>query len=68
MQKKIFLKIVYIKRYTTKKNIFFENNRKSNKILYCVDFILNGSFEDIGIFHVFQLSFDRVISTHNRYR
>ena len=28
-----------------------------------------GSFEDMGIFHVFQLSFDGggVISTHNRY-
>ena len=35
-----------------------ENNRKSNKIMHCVDFILSGSFEDMGILHVFQLSFD----------
>ena len=29
-----------------------ENNRKSNKIMHCVDFFI-GSFEDMGIFHVF---------------
>ena len=28
-----------------------ENNRKSNKIMHCVDlFFFNGSFEDMGIF------------------
>ena len=30
-----------------------ENKRKSNKIMHCVDLFLNGSFEDMGIFHVF---------------
>ena len=34
-----------------------ENNRKSNKIMHC-DGFFSGSFEDMGIFHVFQLSFD----------
>ena len=45
-----------------------ENDKKSNKIMHCVDFFLSGSFEDMGIFDVFQLSFDGggVISTHNR--
>ena len=45
-----------------------ENNRKNNKIMHCVDllFFLSGSFEDMGIFHVFQISFDDLmISTHN---
>ena len=44
-----------------------ENNTKSNKIMHCVDF-LGSSFEDMVIFHVFQLSFDvgGVISSHNR--
>ena len=27
-----------------------ENNRKSNKIMHCLDFFLSGSFEDMGIF------------------
>ena len=35
-----------------------ENNRKSNKIMHCVDFFLSGSSEDMVMFHVFQLSFD----------
>ena len=30
-----------------------ENNRKSHKIMNCVDFFLSGSMEDMGIFHVF---------------
>ena len=34
-----------------------ENNRKSHKIIYCVDFF-SGSSQDMGIFYVFQLSFD----------
>ena len=34
-----------------------ENNRKCKKILQCVDFFLL-VVEDMGIFHVFQLSFD----------
>ena len=35
-----------------------ENNRKSNKIMHCVEFILSDSFEDRTIFHVIQLSYD----------
>ena len=36
-----------------------ENNRKSNKIMHCVEEkkSLSGSFEDRGIFHVSQLSY-----------
>ena len=52
-----------------KKNNICGNNRKNNKIIHCVDFFLSCSFDDMGIFHVFQLSFDGgggVISTHNR--
>ena len=31
-----------------------ENNRKSNKIMHCVDFLLSGGCEDImGIIHEF---------------
>ena len=35
--------------------------------MHCIDFF-SGSFEDMGIFQVFQFSFDRggVISNHNR--
>ena len=36
--------------------------------MQCVDLFLSGSFEDMGIFYVFELSFDGgrgVISTHN---
>ena len=54
MQNK-FLKILYIKVLLNiyyKKNV--KNNRKSNKIKHCVDlFFVCGSFEDMGIFHVF---------------
>ena len=36
-----------------------ENNRKSNKIMHCVEKKkLSGSFEDRAIFHVIQLSYD----------
>ena len=31
-----------------------ENNRKSNKIMPVLIFFWGGSFEDMGIFHVFQ--------------
>ena len=49
----------YIKSFTIKKIIFIcENNRKSIKIMHCVDFFWSGSFEDMDIYHVFQLSFD----------
>ena len=34
-----------------------ENNRRSNKVMHHVDFFI-GSFEDMGIFHVFLLSFE----------
>ena len=34
-------------------HFIFENNRKSHKIMDCVDVFLSGSFEDMGIFHVF---------------
>ena len=38
-----------------------ENNRKSNKIMHCIkEKKLSGSFEDRAIFHVMQLSYDRV--------
>ena len=37
-----------------------ENNRKSNKIMHCVEFLLSGSFEDRAIFYVIQLSSDGV--------
>ena len=34
--------------------------------MHCVFFFLSGSCEDMGIFHVFQISFDDLmISTHN---
>ena len=36
----------------------FENSRKSNKIMHCVDFFFIGSFEDKAIFHVI-LEIDR---------
>ena len=26
--------------------------------MHCVDFFLSGSFEDMGIFHIFNLRFD----------
>ena len=39
-------------------NFICKKSRKSNKIMHCVDFFLGGSSEDMGIFHVFQLSFD----------
>ena len=35
-----------------------ENNKKGNKIMHCVDLFLSDSFEDMGIFHVFQFIFD----------
>ena len=36
-----------------------ENNRKSNKIMHCVEFFfLSGSFEDRAIFRGSQLSYD----------
>ena len=36
-----------------------ENNRKSNKIMHCVEKKkLSGSFEDRAIFHVSQLIYD----------
>ena len=35
-----------------------ENNRKSNKIMHCVEFFFIGSFEDRAIFHVSQLNYD----------
>ena len=32
----------------------FKDNRKSNKNMHCVDLsLLSGSFEDMGVFHVF---------------
>ena len=31
-----------------------ENNRKSNKIMHCVEKKMSGSFEDKAIFHVIQ--------------
>ena len=37
-----------------------ENNRKSNKIMHCVEFFLSGSFEDKATFHVI-LEIDRKI-------
>ena len=45
-----------------------ENNRKSNKIMKCVEKKkLRGSFEDRAIFHVIQLSHDGgALCTHYR--
>ena len=64
MQKKIPENLVHKKFYYTynfnkKKTFFCDNNRKSNKIVHCVDYLFyfSGSFEDMCIFHVFQLSF-----------
>ena len=41
------------------KKFYYISSKKSYEIMYCVDFLLSsGSFEDMGPFHVFQLSFD----------